>query len=149
MVLDDIRVRLRQSGHKVTPQRIAIIKIVIESQELLTPSALYEKVRLVDPEVGEVTVYRTLNILSELGLVCMVHTGENTHSYIGRPPEHHDHLICSDCGKVINFTGCNISKLETRLASETGFTIQEHRLDFYGKCRECGERDSPLLKEAL
>ena len=67
MVLDDIRVRLRQSGHKVTPQRIAIIKIVIESQELLTPSALYEKVRLVDPEVGEVTVYRTLNILSELG----------------------------------------------------------------------------------
>jgi Fur family transcriptional regulator, ferric uptake regulator len=148
MVLEDIVVRLRGSGHKVTPQRIAIIKIVLESQELLSPSALYEKVHQIDPEVGEVTVYRTLNILSDLGLVCMVHTGENTHSYIGRPPEHHDHLICSECGKVINFTGCNLSQLETRLASETGFTIQEHRLDLYGKCRECSKKGNSKLKDA-
>jgi Fur family transcriptional regulator, ferric uptake regulator len=137
MVMDEITTRLRQSGHKVTPQRTAIIKIVLESTELLTPSALYKKVHRVDPEVGEVTVYRTLDILSELGLVCMVHTSENAHSYIGRPSEHHDHLICSECGKVVNFTDCNVSSLEKRLISETGFIINNHRLDFYGKCREC------------
>jgi Fur family transcriptional regulator, ferric uptake regulator len=140
MSLDDIVARLRQAGHKITTQRVAIIKIVIESDELLTPSALYKKARDLDPEVGEVTVYRTLDILSQLGLVCMVHTGENTHSYIGRPAEHHDHLICSECGKVVNFTDCNISKLEKRLVGETGFAINEHRLDFYGKCRECKEK---------
>ncbi len=139
MVLDEIADRLHQSGHKVTPQRIAIIKIINESNELLTPSALYKKVQQIDPTVGEVTVYRTLDILSDLGLVCMVHTGENTHSYISRPPEHHDHLICSECGKVVNFTDCNVSKLEKRLVSETGFVINDHRLDFYGKCRECRE----------
>lgn len=142
MSLEDIIDKLRKSGYKVTPQRIAIIKLVLESRELLSPSALYEKVRQVDPEVGEVTVYRTLNILSELGLVCIVHTGENTHSYISRPAEHHDHLICSDCGKVVNFTECNLSDLEKRLKSETGFSIQNHRLDLYGTCRECSEKKS-------
>jgi Fur family ferric uptake transcriptional regulator len=137
MPIEDVITMLRSSGHKVTTQRVAIIKTVLESSEHLTPSELYEKVHLVDPEVGEVTVYRTLNILSELGLLCMVHTGDNTHSYISRPPGHHGHLICSQCGKVINFTDCNLSGLEERLTAETGFAIREHRLDFYGNCREC------------
>jgi Fur family transcriptional regulator, ferric uptake regulator len=140
MVMDGIAERLHQAGHKVTPQRLTISKIVTESSELLTPSALFKKVRDLDPQIGEVTVYRTLDILSELGLVCVVDTGENIHSYIGRPAEHHDHLICSECGKVVNFTQCNIAKLEKRLVSETGFDIDDHRLDFYGKCRECKRR---------
>ena len=137
MPFDDIAAALRRAGHRVTPQRLAIIRTVLASEEHLTPGALYEKVRRMDPEIGEVTVYRTLNILSELGLVCMVHTGENAHSFVSRPPEHHDHLICSGCGEVINFTGGNIDALEKRLVSETGFTIEEHRLDLFGRCHEC------------
>jgi Fur family ferric uptake transcriptional regulator len=132
--------KLRQAGHKVTPQRITIIKYFIESSELLTPSALYEKVHRLDASIGEVTVYRTLNILSELGLICMIHTGENTHSYISRPPGHHDHLICSNCGRVLNFVNCNVSDLAKRLNQETGFQIEDHRLDFYGRCRECAAK---------
>jgi Fur family ferric uptake transcriptional regulator len=130
--------QLRQAGHKVTPQRTAIRKAVLGSKEHLTPSAIYELVHQKHPDVGEVTVYRTLNILSDLGLVCVVHTGDNEHSYISRPSEHHDHLICSGCGKVINFMGCNLPELEQRLMSENNFIITEHRLDFYGKCSECG-----------
>jgi Fur family ferric uptake transcriptional regulator len=132
--------KLRQSGHKVTPQRITIIKYFMESSELLTPSALFEKVHTLDPAIGEVTVYRTLNILSELGLICMIHTGENTHSYISRPPEHHGHLICSTCGKVLNFINCDVSGMEKRLSAETGFKIEDHRLDFFGHCRECARK---------
>ena len=141
MLLDDIIIRLRRSGYKVTPQRVTIIKVIIGSNEHLTPAELWEKARQVDPEIGEVTVYRTLNILSKLGLVCEIHLGENTPSYIGSPIGHHDHLICLECGKVINFTNCGVSKVSTQLKSETGFTIQQHRLDFYGKCRECGKRE--------
>jgi Fur family transcriptional regulator, ferric uptake regulator len=137
MVFGDVADLLRKSGHKATPQRMAIINIVMESKELLSPAALFEKARQVDPEVGEVTVYRTLNILFELGLVCMVHTGENTHSYISRPPEHHDHVICSSCGKVVDFMDCNLAELEQRLMKNTGFNIKEHRLDFYGVCSQC------------
>jgi len=139
MQIADIKKRLHEAGHKATPQRITIIKAVLESTEHMTPSAIYAKAHRVDPKVGEVTVYRTLNILSELGLVCMLHTAENTHSYISRPPGHHDHLICSGCGRVVNFTDCNLPGLEKRLSAETGFTIKEHRLDFYGNCRECRE----------
>ena len=137
MSIEEVVTILRDTGHKVTPQRVSIVKTVLESSEHLTPSELYEKVQHLDPEIGEVTVYRTLNILSELGLLCMVHTDENTHSYVSRPPEHHGHLICSRCGKVINFTDCNLSGLEKRLTEETGFDIQDHRLDFFGICREC------------
>jgi Fur family transcriptional regulator, ferric uptake regulator len=137
MVLREIVQKLRSSGHKVTPQRITIIKSFMQNKELLTPSALFEKVHDSDPEIGEVTVYRTLNILADLGLVCMIHTGENTHSYVSRPPEHHGHLICSGCGKVIDFTNCNVIDLEKRLTAETGFRIEDHRLDFFGRCREC------------
>lgn len=140
MNLPEIIACLHDNGHKITPQRVAIIKTVLESCELLTPSALYEKVKEADPEVGEVTVYRTLNILEELGLVCVVHTENNTHSYIGCPSEHHDHLICSDCGKVVNFTHCNLELLEKRLAAETGFDINDHRLDFYGRCEKCNKK---------
>jgi Fur family transcriptional regulator, ferric uptake regulator len=134
--------KLRSAGHKVTPQRITIIHNFMESGEMLTPSALFERVRQIDPSIGEVTVYRTLNIMAEMGLICMIHRNDNTHSYISRPPEHHDHLVCSNCGKVINFTNCNLSELEKRLTAETGFNIEEHRLDYFGHCRECTQTGS-------
>lgn len=141
MPAQEIIQQLRQAGHKVTPQRITIINSFMESAALLTPAALYERVRKIDPSIGEVTVYRTLNIMAEMGLICMVHTRDNSHSYISRPPEHHDHLVCSVCGKVINFTDCNLSALEKRLMAETGFKIENHRLDYFGRCRECaGEK---------
>jgi Fur family ferric uptake transcriptional regulator len=147
MQISDVIARFHESGHKVTPQRTAIIKTVLQSKELLTPSALFQLVRKVAPDVGEVTIYRTLNILAELGLVCTVHYGENAPSYISCPPEHHDHLICSQCGKVINFTDCNVSGLEERLVSETGFSIREHHLDFYGTCQECNRKTPPIKKK--
>lgn len=129
--------RLRRSGYKVTPQRISIIKTMLGSKKILTPTALFQKVHRADPTVGEVTVYRTLNILSELELVCMVSTPENASGYIVRPSGHHDHLICSGCGKVVDFRNCNLSALERRLTSETGFVIKKHRLDLYGLCSHC------------
>ncbi len=84
-----------------------------------------------------VTVYRTLDVLSYLGIVCEVHMADNAHGYVSRPPEHHDHLSWSQCGMVVDFTNCNVSRLERRLVAETGFAIAEHRLEFYGKCRKC------------
>ena len=146
MNLPEIVACLHEHGHKVTPQRVAIIQTVLESSELLTPSALYEKVKKADPEVGEVTVYRTLNILEELGLVCMVLTENNSHSYIGCPSEHHDHLICSDCGKVVNFTHCDLELLEKRLAEESGFDIKDHRLEFHGRCEKCAQKARSTAK---
>ena len=137
MSLQEIKDRLHRAGHKVTHQRLTIIEVVLDSDEHLTPSEIFQKVHRVDASIGEVTVYRTLNILEELGLVCSLHTGDNSASYVASPAEHHGHIICSECGKVVNFLNCNLEGLEKRLSSETGFIIDQHHLDFFGKCREC------------
>ena len=129
---------LRQNGYKITPQRRSILKLITGSREHLTPLAIYEKLQRENPGIGLVTVYRTLEILSELGLICEMHAGGNCRSYLmRRPSEHHHHLICSDCGRVIDFTDCGLRKLERRLSRENSFTINGHLLEFLGQCRDC------------
>lgn len=132
--------RLRKSGYKATPQRMAVLRAIASSQGHLTPAAIYQKVRKEHPRIGLVTVYRTLNIFAGLGLICRVRAGENDWGYVGSPLEHHDHVICSGCGKVVDFTGCNLGALGQRLCRETGFTIEEHHLEFVGTCQECQEK---------
>ena len=95
---------LKQRGYKLTPQRCAVLGVIALSREHLTPAAIYEKVHQEYPGIGLVTIYRTLEILTELGFVCEVHAGGNCRSYlVRRPAEHHHHLICSDCGAVVDF----------------------------------------------
>ena len=132
---------LRKHGFKITPQRRLVINAIINSHEHLTPAAIYERVRREYPSVGLVTIYRTIVLLEGLGLICETHAGGSCRSYlIRRPSEHHHHLICSDCGKVVDFTDCHLDKLERRLARETRFKINGHLLEFLGQCRECKAR---------
>ncbi|MDD5127081.1 MAG: Fur family transcriptional regulator [Dehalococcoidales bacterium] len=129
---------LRQQGYKLTPQRRAILGVVALSQEHLSPAAIYTEVHRKHPEVGRVTVYRTLEILVRLGLICEVHTGGKEHNFILRAREdHHHHLVCSGCGRVVDFASCHLERLERKLSRETGFTIDEHMLEIHGRCPQC------------
>jgi len=129
---------LRQHGYKITPQRRTIINNIIDTHEHLTPAAIYEKVCRENPGIGLVTIYRTLEMLTELGLICEMHAGGSCRSYLmRRPAEHHHHLICADCGRVIDFTDCDLGGLERRLAKATSFKINGHLLEFLGQCRSC------------
>ena len=129
---------LREQGYKLTPQRRAVLRVIAHSHDHLTPAEIYEKVHQDYPAVGLVTVYRTLDLLSELGLICEVHAGGSCRSYlIKRPSEHHHHLLCSDCGIVVDFTDCDLGKLQERVSRETGFEIRSHLLEFVGRCRKC------------
>lgn len=137
-----IEQELRRHGYKITPQRRTVIGAIITSHEHLTPAAIHERVRRDSPSVGLVTIYRTLEILAGLGLICETHAGGTCRSYlIRRPAEHHHHLICSDCGRVIDFTDCGLGRLERRLAKETSFKISSHLLEFLGQCRRCRAAD--------
>jgi len=134
---------LRQRGYKITPQRRAVLNTIALSHDHLTPAAIYEKVHEEHPDIGLVTVYRTLDILAELGLICEVHSGGNCRSYLmRRPSEHHHHLICSDCGAVVDFTDCDLGELEQRISRETSFEIEGHLLEFTGRCRDCSKKMS-------
>jgi Fur family ferric uptake transcriptional regulator len=129
---------MRQRGYKLTPQRRAVLKIILESCNHLTPEAIYKRVKEEHPGIGLTTVYRTLNILSDLGLICEVHTGGSYRSYlVRRPLEHHHHLICSECNKVVEFTDCDLADIERKLSEGTGFKIEEHLLEFVGICPDC------------
>jgi Fur family transcriptional regulator, ferric uptake regulator len=128
---------LRQNGYKITPQRRHIIHAIALSHECLTPTALYERIHKSHPDIGLVTIYRTLDILTKLGLTCEIHN-EGNHSYLLREhSDHHHHLLCSDCGAVIGFTGCDLTSLEHKISKETGFSINGHLLEFSGSCPDC------------
>jgi len=133
---------LREHGYKLTPQRHAVLKAIAASHDHLTPEAIYEKARLSKPDIGLITVYRTLSLLSDLNLVCRVHSPGGCRGYMmRRPTEHHHHLVCSGCSKVVDFGGCDLSGLEHRLLDETRFDINGHLLEFYGLCPDClGDR---------
>ncbi len=128
---------LRQHNYKLTPQRQVVIQTIVTSQDHLTPTAIYEKVHQDHPNIGFVTIYRTLNILAELNLICELHAGGSCHSYTASTPGEHHHLICSNCGIVVDFTSYDFGKLEQRLSLETGFHIQDHLLEFTGLCQVC------------
>ena len=128
---------LREHGYKLTPQRRVVIRTITSSHDHLTPADIYQQIHQEHPNIGLVTVYRTLDILDKLGLICKLHTGGNCPSYTISTPEHHHHLICSNCGRVFDFTGHNLTKLEKRLSRESGFIINSHQLEFIGLCKAC------------
>jgi len=129
---------LREHGYKLTPQRHVVLNILASSHDHLTPEAIYERANLENSDIGLVTIYRTLNLLSDLNLVCRVHAPDGCRSYImRRPTEHHHHLICSNCGRVMDFTGCSLADLGQRISKETKFDINGHLLEFYGLCSDC------------
>jgi Fur family ferric uptake transcriptional regulator len=128
---------LKKKGYKLTPQRLAVISAIASSNDHLTPARLYEKVHQLHPEIGLVTVYRTLEVLNQLGLICELHAGGSCPTYTVSNLQHHHHLICSNCGKVVDFTGHNLTELEARLSRESGFKIDSHVLEFFGLCLTC------------
>ena len=129
---------IKERGYKITPQRRAVLKAIADSQDHLTPAELHQRARQERPDIGLVTVYRTLEMLADVGLICEMHSGGNCRSYLlRRPEEHHHHLICSDCGQVVDFSDCDLDQLEQKLSRDTGFAMEEHLLEFLGRCPAC------------
>ncbi len=128
---------LRQHSYKLTPQRRVVIQAIASNQEHLTPTAIYEKVHQHHPNIGLVTIYRTLEILAKLKLICELHAGDSCRSYTISAPGHHHHLICSNCGKVVDFPSCELEEAQQSLSKQTGFKIDDHLLEFVGLCQAC------------
>jgi len=128
---------LRQHSYKLTPQRRVVIQAIVSNQEHLTPTAIYEKVHQDHPDIGLVTIYRTIEILAKLKLICELHAGGSCHSYTISALGHHHHLICSNCGKVVDFPSCELEEAQQSLSKQTGFRIDSHLLEFIGLCQTC------------
>ena len=128
---------LAQSGCRVTAPRRAIVETILSSSKALSPIEIFDISRRHYPQLGLVTVYRTLEKLEELGLISHVHEGEGCHMVL-RAAQGHEHLlICSGCGKSEYFSGDDLSSLENQVRNRTGYTIDDHWLQFSGLCPAC------------
>ncbi len=129
---------LRRAGYRVTRPRAHIVEVLVNARTPLSPQEVYERVRAVTPRVGLVTVYRTLEALTRLGLVQRVHQEGRCQAYafVGRG---HRHLaICRRCGTALVVEGeKDTQALEDRLLREQGFLVDGHLLQFWGLCATC------------
>ncbi|MBD3246021.1 MAG: transcriptional repressor [Candidatus Omnitrophica bacterium] len=139
--------RLRHRGYRMTLARQAALQVLSRTRDHLSAEEIYQRVQRISPSVGIATVYRTLEMLTELGLVFKFDFGDGRARYeLSRGPEakdHHHHLVCTHCGRVIDYTDFIdeevelLNKTERHLAKKYRFDIRKHILQFYGVCNEC------------
>ena len=129
---------IHASGLRRTGQRDLILEIFLSTEEHLTSEDLYRLVQKQDNTVGLTTIYRTLKLLTEASLAREVRFGDNKtyyeHYY---NHEHHDHMICTECGKVIEFFSAEIEALQDEMADKFSFKPTHHSLRLWGVCAEC------------
>jgi len=130
---------LAENGHRLTAARQAILQVLISSGGHVSADQLAEMVRDQFPQVGRMTVYRTLELLSELGVIRPVYQGTGAAHYILLEDGHHHHLVCACCDQVIEFEECVLEEIERVVGGRFNFQIQGHLLEFYGVCAECKE----------
>ncbi|MDQ3248091.1 MAG: transcriptional repressor [Chloroflexota bacterium] len=128
--------RLRGAGYKITPPRLAVLDVIEQEGEHLNPAEILTQAQAIYPALGRATVYRTLELLTQLGIVRPIYVGEHGPTYIRAEGGHH-HLVCSNCGIVIDFDQCAAEQMTQELSERFGFQIKSHLLEFYGLCERC------------
>lgn len=138
----DLARELSSRGFKLTRQRRAVLQVIADCEGRLDPAELYAEAKRVCPRIGLTTVYRTLEILSELGAVKRVHLEHGCHSYAPASNGHRHYLVCSGCQQVVEFDGCDLAGALGAVAARTGFRIEGHWLQLFGQCPACQERQA-------
>lgn len=136
----DLKQIIRSLNLKVTQQRMAILKSLHDGRRHVTAQELFEKVSVKNPEIGFATVYRFLRTLTEGHFVTEVRMGGLPARYELTPKGHHDHLTCTDCGKIVEFENKHIEALQEKVAHQFGFRLTHHILELYGLCPACQQK---------
>lgn len=129
--------KLEEEGYRLTAARLAILAGLIDSQGHVSADELVDIVHQKHPGVGRMTVYRTLDLLTELGLIRPVYHGSAAAQYVLMDEGHHHHLVCSRCNQVIEFDQCVLREIEQMVSSHYRFEIHGHLLEIYGRCQAC------------
>ena len=129
---------IARHGLKTTRQRNCVADVFFAQDEHLTIEEMLELVRKEDPKIGYATVYRTLKLLTEAGLAAERKFADGVARYeqaLGQ--KHHDHMVCTECGEVIEFVSDKIEELQDSIAAKHGFKLRSHKLELYGICKNC------------
>lgn len=138
-----LKEELKKKGYKLTPQRRAIVDTIIDSEgKHLTAEEIYDEVKKSCPEIGLATIYRTILLLEEIGIVSKLHLNDGCSRYelVHSDEGHrHHHLICNRCNAVIEVEDDLLDELEDEVKTKYGFNIIDHSVKFYGYCKQCQE----------
>ena len=144
--MEDLRGRLSEKHYKLTPQRKEILQIFIDSEdgEHLSAEEVYDLLKEKDFDYGLATVYRSVELLTKLGILNKVEFGDGRTRYelsAANPELHqHHHLICLNCKKIIEFEEDLLDSLENFIQKKSGFQIVNHEVKFFGYCSECKDK---------
>ena len=132
---------IQMQGHFLTAQRRLLLELIRDSEGHLDAKELYQRARARDDSIGPATVYRTLNLFKELGLVDERRLGKVRCCYELKKSSEHQHLVCQGCGKVIEFQNPHFQKLIKAVQREHGFKITKAELYLEGYCPNCEEKE--------
>lgn len=135
--LEELIEKLKQRGSRLTPQRLAILKVFVTSSEHLSAEQVYERVKPDFPTTSLATVYKTVVLLKELGEILELGFSCDGNRYDGQNPLPHPHLICVQCKEIIDPDIENIEELVHQVSQKYGYQSAGYRLDFYGICPKC------------
>jgi Fur family peroxide stress response transcriptional regulator len=133
--LGDLLAKMKSAGHRITPQRLAIVKILVESKEHPSVEQIYDQVRKGFPTTSLATVYNTLERLKEMGEILELSFSGGSR-YDGRNPRSHAHLVCTVCGAIEDLD-IDLGPTAEEVAAKRGYADVRHRLEFYGVCPRC------------
>ncbi|MBI3360701.1 MAG: transcriptional repressor [Chloroflexi bacterium] len=134
---DSLSAQLAARGYKLTRPRRAVLRVVAETRESLSPAQIHSRARKFHPQTGLVTVYRTLEVLAECGAVRKVHQADGCHSYAPASEGHAHHIICENCHSVVEFEDCDLAEMVKTVQRHTGYKIEGHWLELFGVCPNC------------
>ena len=138
--MQTFRVRLKERGLKSTAQRDDIARVFFELGHHISAEELHAKVKKINPHVGYATIYRTLRLLKECALLYERHFDEGQARYEAVAERHHDHFICERCGRIIEFENASIERMQNIVARDLGVTLTRHKMELYGICSACHDR---------
>jgi Fur family peroxide stress response transcriptional regulator len=135
--LDEILTKLRQREFRITPQRIAILKAFLQRQDHPGVEQVYEEVKVNFPTTSLATVYKTVNLLKEVGEILEISFADGGNRYDGNRPYPHPHLICTQCNKITDPEVSQLDRMAAEVAKTTGYRIDSHQVEFFGVCPSC------------
>jgi Fur family ferric uptake transcriptional regulator len=139
--VDAILERLGREGYRLTGPRRTVLEDVVGRAEPFTSAEVWEAMRVSAPGIGRATIFRTLDLLSKLGVLQRIHNdveGGRCHTYLACGDQHHHHLICNSCGRVIDFhEEKGLDELVREVEKRTNFRVEGHRLELVGRCPSC------------
>jgi len=134
--LSGLAVGLKLAGYKLTAPRQAVVQVLEQEGDHLSPNEVLTLGQQVYPQLSRATVYRTLDLLTGLGLIRPIYLHDTSQRFVTAQGGHH-HLVCVDCGTAFEFERCDVDRLAVTLSEQFCFEIHSHLLEFYGLCEAC------------